>query len=192
MERLNPLQQLDAVLGFLATYPYPHIFQHILLEKLQEKGVDLVVGVPLADNDEIQLQNIITKLAEDGLITINPVNVPAEVRPHVVLYIRFKGYVHHAQGGYQGPVDRANAGNIRAERLEDVQMVHQRNTVVLTLVLATGSIGLLLIEILRYLRVEAAGNLLLVVYLAVFCGILCIVLYLLIKEIRRKDTKKTN
>jgi hypothetical protein len=133
---LSPLEQLDDVLKFIHDNPYS-------LESEITTHYESNCVIPLSD-----VLSILTKLTEDKLISPIPQSIQNHSENRYALTIM--GRVSHQTQGYTGVLERANTLKIQQKILELHHKKSETQMVLLTAILAFGTLALLLFEVMKY------------------------------------------
>ena len=146
MEELTPIQKIDKVLIFFATHKMADLYmpyEVIITNCLNEDGRKF-------NNNELVM--ILNKLQKDGYILHDNGTHPYTQKETPLYFITFEGKIFYQQGGYGQQIIRQNDENVRVLNLEISHETLMRKLNALTFWIATGTVGLVLIEAIKLLN----------------------------------------
>jgi hypothetical protein len=138
---VTPIQRIDAVLDLLANDSMlkPFATDDDILAALLTKYPQLKEN----EGQTSELLRMLEKLQKDGYADVRKSFtefVGHKFENPYTYFITFEGALFHQQGGYQGQLNRQNVEKIRADKLAYDNRANQKNTVLLTFVLAVAAI----------------------------------------------------
>lgn len=150
---IKSIEALDAVLSILCKSPILNSPD----ASISEISNEVLYQLPELESDRFysNLIRIMYKLKKDRYVDshLRPFNPKENESQTEHYFITFEGILFCEQDGYQGQINQRNAESIRIEKINKAQIDYQRNTIVLTVILAVGtaiSAVYYLIEITKY------------------------------------------